>query len=195
MCKYNKENCYSWTVVHFHICWLDFSLNILSENHLRHKPPHILNTLLSPDWLLSHMVVVFSFCLSLESILFWLLSPHAGSRGSNSPPSYNWLSEHLLGTASLSLSLPLFFPIPHFLSPLLMFPHALKKPLFDLLLSFTLVSFLSALAFAYLFVHPSHLRQCLSAIFHISLGLSCHTFSNAGLLTFPLVVDWAAYYF
>lgn len=79
-----------------------------------------------------------SVSLSLESILFWLLSPHAGSRGSNSPPSYNWLSTHLLGTASLSLSLslPLFFtflPIPHFLS--FFFADVLscfKKPLFGL---------------------------------------------------------------
>ncbi len=77
------------------------------------------------DSVLSHMVVVFSFCLSvcfslslslslsLESILFWLLSPHAESRGSNSPPSYNWLSTHLLGTAPLSLSHP---PPPSFCS-------------------------------------------------------------------------------
>lgn len=87
-------------------CLKQYAIGLLL-NHFRHKKKYTLLIGHYPpiDSVLSHMVVVFSFCLSLESILFWLLSPHAGSRGSNSPPSYNWLSTHLLGTASLSLSL------------------------------------------------------------------------------------------
>lgn len=70
------------------------------------------------------------FCL-WSLFLLRLLSPHAGSRGSDSPPSYHWLSTQLLGTASRwpscssSLCFLLFLFHLHSLTHLFL-PHTLS---------------------------------------------------------------------
>lgn len=79
-----------------------------------------------PCFFLLRTVNSLMFCfpvapfLSLESVLLRLLSPHAGSRGSDSPPSYHWLSTQLLGTASCwpSLSSSLLYSLPFHLNSL-----------------------------------------------------------------------------
>lgn len=86
-----------------------------------------------PCFFLLRTVNSLMFCfpvapfLSLESVLLRLLSPHAGSRGSDSPPSYHWLSTQLLGTASCwpSLSSSLLYSLPFHLNSLTPFflPH------------------------------------------------------------------------
>lgn len=125
------------------------------------------------------MVVVFSFCLSLSGIHFVLVvvSPCRVQRiqltnllqlALNTSPRYCLAlsRSHYPLLSSLSLTF--------FLSSLLTFSHALKKPSFDLWLLFTLswvsnfmtklISHLSTLAFVYLFLHPSHRPQCPSVI-------------------------------